>query len=87
MEKGKTKSGFEFEIDPTVFDDWEILEKLNAIDKGDTNLVVDVAREVLGTEQLNALKEHIRADKGKISITDMVAHLEEVFEACNSAKN
>lgn len=86
MEKGKTKSGFEFEIDPMVFDDWEMLEKLNAIDKGDTNLVVDVARAVLGLEQLDALKEHIKAEKGRVSISDMVAALEEIFEAC-SAKN
>jgi hypothetical protein len=86
MEKGKTTTGFEFTINPDVFDDWEMLEKLNAIDKGDTNLVVDVAREVLGIEQLDALKAHIKADKGKVSITDMMAALEEIFEAC-SAKN
>jgi len=86
MEKGKTKTGFEFEIDPKAFDDWEILEKLNAIDKGNTNLAVDVANAVLGEEQMNALKEHIRAEKGKVSITDMMASLEEIFEAC-SAKN
>lgn len=88
MEKGKTKTGFEFEIDPEVFDDWEMLEKLNAIDKGNTNLAVDVAKEVLGEEQLNALKEHIKKDNGgKVSITNMVETLGEIFEACGSSKN
>ena len=87
MEKGKTKSGFEFEVDPGVFDDWELLEKLNAIDKGESNLAVDVANAVLGKEQMDALKEHIKAEKGKVSITDMMGALEEIFEACGSAKN
>lgn len=87
MEKGKTKTGFEFEINPDVFDDWELLEKLNAIDKGDSKLAVDVANAVLGDEQMNALKEHIRAEKGKVSITAMMEALEEIFDACGSAKN
>ena len=88
MEKGKTKTGFEFAIDPEVFDDWEMLEKLNAIDKGNTNLAVDVANEVLGEEQLNALKEHIKEmNGGKVSITNMVEALGEIFEACGTSKN
>ena len=85
MEKGKTKSGFEFEVDPVVFDDWEILEKLNDIDNGNSALMVDVARQVLGQEQLDALKEHVRKNSGgKVSITDMSEALGEIFEACNT---
>ena len=85
MEKGKTKSGFEFEVDPVVFDDWEILEKLNDIDNGNSALMVDVARQVLGQEQLDALKEHVRENSGgKVSITDMSEALGEIFEACNT---
>ena len=88
MEKGKTKSGFEFEVDPIVFDDWEILEKLNEIDRGNTALMVDVARQVLGQEQLDALKEHVKKlHGGKASITAMGEALGEIFEACSTSKN
>ena len=88
MEKGKTITGFEFEVDPIVFDDWEILEKLNEIDNGNTALMVDVARQVLGQEQLDALKEHVKKlNGGKASITAMGEALGEIFEACNTTKN
>lgn len=88
MEKGKTKSGFEFEVDSIVFDDWEILEKLNEIDNGNSALMVDVARQVLGQEQLNALKEHVKKlNGGKATITAMGEALGEIFEACNTSKN
>ena len=87
MEKGTTKSGFQFEIDESVFDDWDLLERLNAIDKGDTAIVVDVARDVLGTDQLERLKDHLRAESGKLTITAMTDALGEIFEACAAAKN
>ena len=88
MEKGKTISGFEFEVDPVVFDDWEMLEKLNEIDNGNASLLVEVAREVLGTEQLNALKEHVKKlNRGKATITAMGEALGEIFAACNTSKN
>ncbi len=88
MEKGKTKSGFEFAVDPNKFDDWEILEKLNEIDNGNSALMVDVARQVLGQEQLDALKEHVRGvNGGKVTITAMGEALGEIFEACNTSKN
>lgn len=87
MEKGRTNSGFEFEVDKEVFDDWDLLEKLNAIDKGNDALTVDVAKAVLGEEQLEALKEHVRSDTGKVSIRKMMGELEEILEACGPAKN
>lgn len=87
MIKGKTNSGFEFEVDANALDDWELLEQLNAIDKGETSMVVDVFKKLLGEEQFEALKKHIKESAGKISITGMVATLEEIFEACDSTKN
>ena len=87
MEKGKTKSGFEFEIDENVFDDWDMLERLNAIDKGEATNVVDVARDVLGDEQLERLKEHLRDENGRLTITVMTEALGEIFEACSAKKS
>lgn len=86
MIKGKTTSGFEFSINPDVFDDWEMLEKFEAIDNGNANATVSVTREILGQEQLDALKEHLRVD-GKVTVTRMQEALEEIFEACSESKN
>jgi len=86
MEKGKIKSGFEFEIDESVFDDWDMLERLNAIDKGEASTVVDVARDILGVDQLERLKTHLRDEHGKLTITAMTDALGEIFAVC-SAKN
>lgn len=86
MIKGKTQTGFEFEIDENVFDDWEMLEKFEAIDNGNSNMTVSVTRDILGQAQLDALKDHLRVD-GKVTVTRMQEALEEIFEACGEAKN
>lgn len=86
MIKGNTKSGFEFEIDENVFDDWELVEKFRAIELGEDSLVVDVVEQVLGIEQKNRLKDFIRDKNGKVSVSGMEKELEEIFEACQ-AKN
>lgn len=81
--RGTTATGFEFAVDTAVFDDWEILEKLNVIDSGDASATVDVARAVLGEDQLKALKEHVRNEDGKVTITAMMEVLEDIFNASN----
>lgn len=86
MIKGNTKSGFEFEIDENVFDDWELVEKFRAIEKGEDSLVVDVVEQILGIEQKERLKNFIRDKNGKVSARKMETELEEIFEACQ-AKN
>ena len=86
MIKGKTKSGFEFEIDENVFDDWELLKNIRAIDKGESSLVVDVVETILG-EQAEALESHLKEMHGKVTITAMEEELEAIFEASDSSKN
>lgn len=87
MIKGTTKTGFEFEIDENVFDDWELVEAFRKIERGDDGLIVDVVEQILGIEQKNALKEFIRDAHGKVSATAMEVELEEIFEACQQGKN
>lgn len=87
MIKGTTKTGFEFEIDENVFDDWELVEAFREIERGDDGLIVDVVEQILGIEQKNALKEFIRDAQGKVSATAMEVELEEIFEACQQGKN
>ncbi|MDO4393105.1 MAG: hypothetical protein Q4C80_01660 [Bacillota bacterium] len=60
MIKGTTKTGFEFEIDENVFDDWELVEAFREIERGDDGLIVDVVEQILGIEQKNALSYNKR---------------------------
>lgn len=87
MTKGKTNTGFEFEIDESKLDDWELLEKFNAIDKGETGMFVDVANELLGLEQMEQLKEHVKKTVGKVTITGMVGELSAIFSEASEIKN
>lgn len=81
MLKGETKSGFPFEVDETVADDMELLEALNEADKDLTKLP-DVLNKILGIEQKKALYDHVRDNKGKVSI---VAVSKEFVEILNTA--
>jgi hypothetical protein len=83
MIKGKTKSGFEYEIPETVGDDYEVLEALVRIQQKDGGIlqIVTLIDRVLGDEQREAFKEHCRVD-GRVS-TEKVA--EEFFDIFSNA--
>lgn len=86
MIKGNA-NGFDFEIDEKILDDWELLEKIRAVDKGDAGMCIDVALAFLGEEQYEALKNHIRSENGKVTITAMRDALDCIFSACDETKN
>lgn len=87
MIKGNTSTGFEYEIDETKLDDWELLESFNRIDKGETGIFVDVANMLLGAEQMERLKEHVKKSEGRVSISGMIAELSSIFEETTAIKN
>lgn len=87
MIRGKTNSGFEFEIDEEELDDYELLEMLCDIDKGDVTKITDAAKKILGNEQLKELKEHVRDEKGKVSVSKMMKEIEEVLSSNSRGKN
>lgn len=87
MITGKTQSGFEFAVPDDAMDDYELLETLVGIDKGDFTLITDMTNMLLGEEQKNKLKEHIRSDKGKVSVAAMLNEVMEIFKASSAGKN
>ena len=64
MIKGETKTGFKFEIEEEVLDDYELLETLVDADNGNNMALFSVIDMVLGDEQKKALKEHLREIHG-----------------------
>lgn len=87
MIKGKTATGFEFELDEEVLDDYELLEALNKIDKGNGECAVDMVDRLLGEQQKEKLKEHVRAENGRVSTKILMTEVGEIFKSCNAGKN
>ena len=87
MLKGKTKSGFKFEIDKEVLDDWELLELLEKIDSGDVSVMPKAITFLLGDRQYQNLKKFIKKRDGKIKITTMVEEFNQIMTAQKETKN
>lgn len=87
MIKGKTPSGFEFELEDDVLDDYDLLECLQKADEGDTGCMIKVVDVLLGKEQKGRLKDHVRSDNGRVSAKALFAEVGEIFQACKEGKN
>lgn len=69
--KGKTSTGFEYDINKdAIADDWELVELLVDADGGNNAATIKAMQTVLGDEY-ERLKEHIRSDSGKVSAVRM----------------
>ena len=79
--KGKTSSGFEFDVEEKALDDYRLVKDLRAISKGDGGLIVDVTERLLGVDQEEALMKHVEnLNDGKYSASAMVAEIRDIFE-------
>ena len=87
MLRGKTESGFEFELDDNVLDDWKLVKYLRNVDKGDTQYIVDVAERLLGEEQCEKLENFIEEQYGKATATLMTKEVASILEATKEGKN
>lgn len=83
MISGKTESGFEFTLDDEVMDNYELLEVLTDIDKGDARRIVDAMGMLLGEEQKESLKKHLRGESGRVSTKAMWQELLNILKAAN----
>lgn len=79
MLTGKTTTGFEFSVEESALDDWELMEALTDIGDGKTQKIGTAVKLLLGKEQADALKEHCRNDEGRVPATAMMAQVGEIF--------
>lgn len=87
MTKGVTKSGFAFEVDEAITDDWDAIKLLNDITEGKLGALFAFGQFLLGDEQLNALRAHVRGEGTRVSMQTMSAELMEIFKSLTDAKN
>lgn len=79
MIKGKTSSGFEFEISEDVANDYELVENLGELE--DNPLILGkVVNQILGKEQTARLKDHVRNEKGIVPTDKMTQEIIEIFK-------
>lgn len=87
MVTGRTETGFDFEIDELVADDFELLENLIALDKGEWQVLPEIVRAVLGEEQKKRLYEFCRNPETKRVSTRKVAQsIKEIFTSIDTLK-
>ena len=80
MLKGKTKSGFEFEIDEKLTDDMEMLEAIAAVQDDELKMPA-LLTKLLGEEQKQALYDHDRNKKGNVPIKKTMELFVEIMNA------
>ena len=82
---GKTKTGFEYEIDKKILNDYEFLEEIDNIGKNPL-IIIKILKRLLKEEQLEKLKEHIRNEEGIVPIDKMEKELTDIFDGINEIK-
>lgn len=89
MVEGKLKNGFEVKIEDENLDDFEVFEALCDIEQNPDNIgkSIFVYRRLLGEEQFERLKEHMKKPSGKISTDEMLKTLNEILNINNETKN
>ncbi len=79
MIKGKTSSGFEFQISKDIVNDYELVE--NLVELEDNPLILGkIVKQILGEEQTQKLKDHVRNEKGIVPIDKMTQEIIEIFQ-------
>lgn len=84
--RGKTKSGFEFEISKEKLDDIELLDAIETFDET-SNGMTRVLNRLLGTEQKKKLYDHVRNEEGTAPISKIVPLITEIFEICGAGNS
>lgn len=87
MISGKTRTGFEYTIDPVALNDFRILDLINKIQKEEKKgaspetyvfLVLDLVDRLLGEEQKELLMDHCDVD-GRVPVDKINDEIIDIF--------
>lgn len=84
--KGKTESGFKYEINKDVANDYELVEMLGEYEENPF-ILSKIVNKVLGQEQNVKLKEHCRNDSGVVQTDKMMKEIMGIFNSASETKN
>ncbi|MDG4868757.1 hypothetical protein [Streptomyces sp. P17] len=78
--KGKTQSGFAYEIEEARLNNYELLETIGELE--DNPMVISkMVIMLLGKEQTNKLKDHLRDEEGLVPVDKMTEEITEIFQS------
>ena len=90
MVKGKTSTGFEYEVDKDQMTNVEFLEQFADVQAGNSLGVFKLVETTLGKDQKKKLYDHCRNEKGMVPINRLNEEVAEIFAAlaeANDTKN
>jgi len=87
MLKGKTSTGFEYEIENDQLDNMELLEALAEADAGKVLAIVKVCDLLLGKEQKQRLYDHCRTEKGNVPTASITNEILSIIQGQENGKN
>lgn len=87
MIKGKTSTGFEFEINENILNDMEILDLVTEISEDNMMALSPLINRIIG-DQKKQLYDHVREKDGRVPVDKVSSEIVEIFNACgNAGKN
>lgn len=86
MIKGTTKSGFAFNIAKERLNNYELLEVIGELDSNPL-VLSKVVKLLLGNEQTEELKNHLRTEDGLVPADKLSVEITEIFQSQSETKN
>ena len=86
MKQGTSKSGFNFTLSESIANDYEVVELFSETEDNPlvlTKLVI----KILGKEQANRLKDHVRDADGVVPTDKMTQEIVDIFQGSAETKN
>ncbi|WP_277679223.1 hypothetical protein [Gracilibacillus dipsosauri] len=84
--KGKTSSGFDYIISEKRIENYELIEVISEVDENPL-LLPKTVNLLLGKEQANKLKDHLRDEEGLVSSGRLSDEIMEIFNNQSETKN
>ena len=86
MLKGKTTSGFEYEVSDAQLDNMELVDALAELTDNNALAVSKVTTQLLGKEQKKRLYDHVRKD-GIVSAQKVSDEILQILQSKPESKN
>lgn len=83
MIKGKTKTGFEYEINPESLNNYELIEDIAEMDTNPL-MLTKVVKQMLGNDENKRLKDHVRDENGIVEMKKMANEIVDIFQNSGS---
>lgn len=89
--KGKTKSGFQFNIDERILEDWRVIDAIGLSESADASEQLQGARKlvdlILGTEKQKLYDFLTERNNGFVPTTEVVKIVTEIITESKELKN